>query len=260
MEKYRAIPEGYMRIGELAKKANVSINTLRHYDKENLLPPSAESDGGYRLYTDKDLAKLMQILTMKELGFTLSEIKRRIQAMDTASDVVDVLMEHVVNIRNEVGRLMDSLNAIEALKTEILQVNNVDFKKFADILANLQLKNKHYWMVKYLDDDVLETLKTRMNKETATELIRVTNRQIAEAAKLQKKGVPPDSKKGLDFVKRNWETMLKLVDGDIEILQRMSSLVDKSTADERYDENMAQAHKFMRAAYTAYFKNQEETQ
>lgn len=54
MAKYRAIPEGFMTVGELAKKMNVSVRTLQYYDKEGLLSPSAESEGGRRLYTDKD--------------------------------------------------------------------------------------------------------------------------------------------------------------------------------------------------------------
>ena len=58
MAKYRAIPEGFMTVGELAKKMGVTIRTLQYYDKEGLLSPSAESEGGRRLYTDKDLVLL----------------------------------------------------------------------------------------------------------------------------------------------------------------------------------------------------------
>ena len=49
MEKYRAILEGYMTVGEVAKKMNVTVRTLQHYDKEGLLSPSAVSEGGRRL-------------------------------------------------------------------------------------------------------------------------------------------------------------------------------------------------------------------
>lgn len=65
MAKYRAIPEGFMTVGELAKKMGVTIRTLQYYDKEGLLSPSAESEGGRRLYTDKDLVLLHQILSLK---------------------------------------------------------------------------------------------------------------------------------------------------------------------------------------------------
>ena len=52
MTKYRAIPQGFMTVGEVAKKMGVTVRTLQYYDKEGLLSPSAESEGGRRLYTD----------------------------------------------------------------------------------------------------------------------------------------------------------------------------------------------------------------
>ena len=69
MEKYRAIPEGYMTVGEAAKKMGVSVRTLQYYDKEGIVSPSAQSEGGRRLYTEKDLIKIHQILSLKSLGF-----------------------------------------------------------------------------------------------------------------------------------------------------------------------------------------------
>ena len=61
MEKHKAIPHGYMTVGEVAKKMDVTVRTLQHYDREGLLSPSAISEGGRRLYTDKDIVKLHQI-------------------------------------------------------------------------------------------------------------------------------------------------------------------------------------------------------
>ena len=49
MDKYKAKPQGYMTVGEVAKKMDVTVRTLQHYDREGLLSPSAmsEGDGGY---------------------------------------------------------------------------------------------------------------------------------------------------------------------------------------------------------------------
>ncbi len=52
MAKHRAIPKGYMTVGEVAKKIGVTVRTLQYYDKEGLLSPSAESEGGRRLGGD----------------------------------------------------------------------------------------------------------------------------------------------------------------------------------------------------------------
>lgn len=65
MSKYRAIPNNFMTIGEVAKKMGVTVRTLQYYDKEGLLSPSKQSEGGRRLYSNKDLIMLHQILSLK---------------------------------------------------------------------------------------------------------------------------------------------------------------------------------------------------
>ena len=136
MAKYRAIPDGYMTVGEVAKKMGTTVRTLQYYDKEGLLSPSAESDGGRRLYTDKDLVILHQILSLKSLGFSLDDIKRRLISLETPTDVATALTEQADSIREKKEQLTDSLTAIEQSKTEVLQMRTVSFKKYADIIVN----------------------------------------------------------------------------------------------------------------------------
>ena len=54
--------------------ANVSVRTIRFYDKKNILKPSRISESGIRYYTDSDFARLQQILLLKYLGFSLDDI------------------------------------------------------------------------------------------------------------------------------------------------------------------------------------------
>ena len=138
MAKYRAIPDGYMTVGEVAKKMGTTVRTLQYYDKEGLLSPSAESEGGRRLYTDKDLVTLHQILSLKSLGFSLDDIKSRLISLETPTDVATALTEQADSIREKIEQLTDSLTAIEQLKAEVLQMQTVNFKKYADIIVNLQ--------------------------------------------------------------------------------------------------------------------------
>ena len=132
MEKYRAIPQGYMTVGEVAKKMDVTVRTLQHYDKAGLLSPSAMSDGGRRLYTDKDVVKLHQILSLKHLGFSLDDIRDRLIPLDAPADVAQILSEQAATIRKKIADMTESLSAIEALRTEVLEMQSVDFKKYAD--------------------------------------------------------------------------------------------------------------------------------
>lgn len=76
MNKKKSIPQGFMTIGELAKKMGTTVRTLQYYDKEGLLTPTGESEGGRRLYTHKDMIQLHQIQSLKSLGFSLKDIKK----------------------------------------------------------------------------------------------------------------------------------------------------------------------------------------
>ena len=93
MDKKRAIPEGYMTVGELAGKMGTTVRTLQYYDREGLLSPSSESEGGRRLYTYKDMVRLHQIQALKSLGFSLGDIKNRLISLDTPEEVAEAIVE-----------------------------------------------------------------------------------------------------------------------------------------------------------------------
>ena len=67
--------QGFYSSGEFARMAQVTLRTIRYYDKQNVLKPSYVSESGARFYTEEDLARLQQILLLKYLGFSLEEIR-----------------------------------------------------------------------------------------------------------------------------------------------------------------------------------------
>ena len=71
----------YMSVGELAKKMHTTVRTLQYYDKEKLLCPSSQSEGGRRLYTHKDMIKLHQIQSLKSLGFSIGRNQKQTNAI-----------------------------------------------------------------------------------------------------------------------------------------------------------------------------------
>lgn len=77
-----------MHIGELAEKTGLSLRTIRHYDEVGLLKASARTDGGFRLYTQEDHARLMLIRRMKPLGFSLDEMMALLKTIDALQNGV----------------------------------------------------------------------------------------------------------------------------------------------------------------------------
>ncbi len=255
MVKYRAIPEGYMTVGELAKKMNITVRTLQYYDREGVICPSAESEGGRRLYTDKDLIKLFQILSLKSLGFSLEDIKKKLIWLDTPEDVARVLSEQADDIRRKIEALSESLREIELLKAEVLQMQSVNFKKYADIIVNLQMKNEFYWLIKHFDDETLEHIRGRFDKESGRAFINKFNRICDEAMQFKKEGVLPESEKAQALAKRYWDMIMEFTSGNMSLLPNLMEVGQFKGTDNEWTRKQADVGKYIRLLLDVYFTN-----
>ena len=93
---------------EFAKKANVSVRTIRYYDNIGLLKPSNYDEGGGRCYSEKDFFQLQKILSLKFFGFSLKEIEELI--CDRASEEIKDLFNMQVKL---VQKKIDNLKQVE---------------------------------------------------------------------------------------------------------------------------------------------------
>ena len=71
-----------MHIGAVAERTGLSLRTLRHWDEVGLVQPSGRSDGGFRLYTEDDVERILLVRRMKPLGFTLAEMGELLEVAD----------------------------------------------------------------------------------------------------------------------------------------------------------------------------------
>lgn len=84
--------EATHQIGEVAERVGLSLRTVRYYEEVGLIEPSDRTAGGFRLYTDDDVARLDLIKKMKPLGFSLEEmrdlleLRRRLRSEDLEDD------------------------------------------------------------------------------------------------------------------------------------------------------------------------------
>ena len=253
MAKCRAIPDGYMTVGEVAKKMGTTVRTLQYYDKEGLLSPSAESEGGRRLYTDKDLVALHQILSLKSLGFSLDDIKSRLISLETPTDVATALTEQANSIREKIEQLTDSLTAIEQLKAEVLQMQTVNFKAYADIIVNLQMKNGSYYLIKRFDDDTLDHIRNQFDRESGLDFMDRFNRLSDEIVQFQKENVPPESEKCQRVVKEYWGLIMEFTNGDMSMLPKLMEIGNIDTATNAWEERQKIVNDYLELALQVYF-------
>ena len=76
----------HMQIGEVADQTGLSLRTIRYYEEVGLVRPSSRTTGGFRLYSESDLARLRLVRRMKPLDFSLEEMKDVLEALDALED------------------------------------------------------------------------------------------------------------------------------------------------------------------------------
>lgn len=242
-----------MTVGEVAKKMGVTVRALQYYDRKGLLSPSAESAGGRRLYTDKDLIQLHQILSLKHLGFSLDDIKNRLISLNTPIDVAQALSEQASAVREKIEILSESLREIEALKAEVLQMQSVNFKKYADIIVNLQMNNTFYWLIKHFDDQTLDHIRGRFDQASGLEMVETFHTLQNEAIRLQENGVAPESEEGKAFAEAFWKMVTTFTGGDREILSHLMEVGRFDGLDDEWKQKQTAANAFIGPALDAYF-------
>ena len=124
----------YYTSGEFAKKAHVSIRTIRYYDQKNLLKPATHTKGGARLYTDQDFAKLQQILLLKYLGFSLSDIREM-----TIGSGDKQLLRNSLQIQKRLAEerleeMKNVVNAIDSTSQALDRDDQVDWSKMLNLI------------------------------------------------------------------------------------------------------------------------------
>ena len=109
-------------IGELAKLFNISTDTLRHYDKIDLLKPNYDAGNKYRVYSVRNFFKLSRILFFKNLDISLLDIKKYMNNKNTNNlltllknkeEEIDVKITKLMNLKNKINTKLDLLGNIK---------------------------------------------------------------------------------------------------------------------------------------------------
>ncbi len=127
-----------MQIGEVAARTELSLRTIRHYEETGLVIPSARSQGGFRLYTDADVARLMVIRRLKPLGFTLDEMRALLDATDSLDSAEELPPEK----REELLELIRGFEQAAQQRVEDLRTQLARAEEFAGTLRERLGRNQ----------------------------------------------------------------------------------------------------------------------
>ncbi|EKO1913013.1 methyltransferase domain-containing protein [Clostridium botulinum] len=121
--------------GEFARKAGVTIRTLRYYDKIGLLVPSSHNELGHRLYSKEDFGKLQKILTLKFIGLSLEDIANIMKYDLNHKDFKKSLEIQKEIMKKKIKHIQSIIKAIDEAADTIDFNKEMDWDKFINIIS-----------------------------------------------------------------------------------------------------------------------------
>jgi DNA-binding transcriptional MerR regulator len=201
-------------IKEFADLTKVTVRTLHYYDQIGLLKPSSEKANGYRVYTDADLLKLQQIVTLKFMGFSLAEIRDLLDRKGyKAARSLKVQAEAV---KDEIARLRQASRALEQVIEALERHGRINRKKLIQIMEVIQMGEdvKKAWQEKFFTEEELKEFQ-EVGKKYIPEMIAAYQRRWAELIEEVEKNLKADpAGKVAQALAKRWMDLLNEAYGD----------------------------------------------
>ncbi|HUQ72187.1 MAG TPA: MerR family transcriptional regulator [Planctomycetaceae bacterium] len=161
-----------LKVGELARRTGLTVRSLHHYDEIGLLKPSLHSDAGHRLYTADDVARLQQVVSLRQLGFSLEEVRDCLNRPDFSP--LEVIKLHRTRLREQIEQqrmLCERLDALAELFRAAEKVSADEFLRTIEVMTMIE---------NYYTPDQLETLRQRREAPGGDELVQQGTADWAE--------------------------------------------------------------------------------
>lgn len=201
------------KVGELSKLTGLTIRTLHHYDEIGLLSPISRTSSGHRLYDEGDIIKLQQIMSLKELDFSLDKIKEFLENPEyNPKEIIEMQIE----------RLNQEIKLKEELKSQLHELWEVfhSWRKpnLEQFINSIELiKNQK----KYFTQEQITLIKRQYNELNNNEADKYASswgELISSFQREMEKETPVDNPTVVDLARKWKEAMDFFTGGDTEII------------------------------------------
>lgn len=208
-----------LKVGELARRTGLTIRALHHYDEIGLLKPSQHSEAGYRLYTAGDVARLQQVRSLRQLGFSLEEVR---DCLDRPGfSPLESIRLHIGRLREQVEMQRELCEKLEAIAAHFRAAEEVSGDEFLKVIERMTMIESYY------TPEQLESIKTR-GERMGEEAIRQSQvdwaELIAQVRAEKEKGTDPTDPKVRAMARRWMDLVNGFTGGDPGIAESLKRL------------------------------------
>lgn len=195
------------KVGELAKRTGLTVRTLHHYDAIGLLRPSHRTAADHRLYAEADIARLQQIQSLRQLGFSLAEIRDALDRRGLSRQ--QVLELHLSRLRDQIELQQRLYRRLAAIAGRLAAAEEVSVAELTQAMEEMKMYEK------YFTPEQMDELQQR-GREVGPERIREVEaewpRLIAEVRAEMEKGTDPSEPRVQELARR-WTGLVREFSG-----------------------------------------------
>jgi len=136
------MPFEALKVGELARRTGLTVRALHHYDEIGLLRPSLRTEAGHRLYSEGDVARLQRVLSLRQLGFSLEEVRDCLDRPGFSPPAVIGL--HVERLREQIELQRRLCERLEAIADRLRAAGTVSADEFLRTIEVMTMIENYY--------------------------------------------------------------------------------------------------------------------
>ncbi len=204
------------KIGELAEATGVSVRALHHYEEIGILIPSQRGENDYRLYNESDVARLQQILSLKELGFTLEQIKKQLTKPDFSP--MNLIERQLADLKQQATARALLQERLEGLMRFFKNKEDVSAEEFLKVIqAMAQMEN----VFTAEQQEEIRKRGVELGKEKIVEVENEWPQLMAKVKEEMNKGAKPKDPSVQKLAARWMELVKMFTGGNPEIEAKM---------------------------------------
>lgn len=194
-------------MGEVVRRTGLTVRTLHHYDEIGLLKPSLHTEAGYRLYTDRDVVRLQQVISLRQLGLSLQEVRACLDRPDVSP--LGVINLHLAHLRAQVESQRRLCGRLEAIAAHLRAAGEVSADELLNAIEEMTR------METYFTPEQLDLIRER-REEIGGEQLRRKQQEWAELIALirgeMERGTDPGDAK-VQALARRWQDLVDFTTG-----------------------------------------------
>lgn len=207
------------RVGELAKATGLTVRTLHHYDEVGLLSPSHRTAAGHRMYSEADVQRLQQIVSLRSLGFALDDIRGVLGGRELTP--LQIVRMHADRLRQQIRTQQRLVERLDAVAAGLGKAEHVSADELIHLIEETTMFDKYYTPEQL---DQLAARREQVGEERIAEVEAEWPRLMAEVRAEMDRGTDPSDPRVQELARRWTGLVREFTGGDPGIARSLNNL------------------------------------